>query len=85
MDTILGRPALGSARGLARRSAGPGYPAHARGSLSPVGRLLALALTWQERTRQRQALARMDDRMLKDIGLSRADVFLEARKPFWQA
>ena len=42
-------------------------------------------LTWQERDRQRRALAQLDARMLKDIGLSRAEVDLELRKPFWHA
>ena len=41
-------------------------------------------LEWRERARQRHALARLDDRMLRDIGLSRADVYREYRKPFWR-
>jgi uncharacterized protein YjiS (DUF1127 family) len=41
-------------------------------------------LTWQERARQRRALADLDDRMLDDIGLRRADVAQEAMKPFWR-
>lgn len=39
---------------------------------------------WRERSRTRAQLARLDDRMLKDIGLSRSDAGLEARKPFWR-
>ncbi len=42
-------------------------------------------LTWQERDRQRHALAQLDARMLNDVGLSRAEVALELRKPFWHA
>jgi len=42
-------------------------------------------LIWQERDQQRRALAQLDARMLKDVGLSRAEVGLELRKPFWQA
>lgn len=34
--------------------------------------------------RSRQALARLDDDQLRDIGLSRADVATELRRPFWQ-
>ena len=41
-------------------------------------------LEWRERAQQRHALARLDDRMLRDIGLSRADVYCEYRKPFWR-
>ncbi len=45
----------------------------------------ALLAAWGERLKQRAALAEMDDRMLKDIGLSRADALVEADKPFWTA
>ena len=48
-------------------------------------RLVNLLLDWQDRARQRHALAQMDDRMLADLGLSRADVAGETRKSFWQA
>ena len=41
-------------------------------------------MLWGERRRQRQALAGLDDAMLKDIGLSRADALFEADKPFWR-
>jgi uncharacterized protein YjiS (DUF1127 family) len=41
-------------------------------------------LAWQERLRQRRHLSGLDDRLLKDIGLSRADVQREVEKPFWQ-
>lgn len=46
---------------------------------------LAALLSWQERARQRRSLEALDDRLLKDIGLSRADVFGEATKRFWQS
>jgi uncharacterized protein YjiS (DUF1127 family) len=36
------------------------------------------------RSRQRRVLARLDDRMLNDIGYSRADALSEAAKPFWR-
>ncbi len=42
-------------------------------------------LLWQDRARQRAHLASLDHRMLRDIGLSRADVAGEASKPFWRA
>ena len=38
---------------------------------------------WQELAVQRYTLLELDDRMLKDIGLSRADAWREARRPFW--
>lgn len=56
-----------------------------------LGTLLALPLFalqlivfWLDLARQRRALARLDDRLLKDIGVSRADVEQEVAKPFWR-
>jgi uncharacterized protein YjiS (DUF1127 family) len=37
-----------------------------------------------ERGRQRRALVRLDDRLLRDIGLTRLDVLQETAKPFWR-
>ena len=37
-----------------------------------------------ERHRQRRALARLDARMLKDIGLTGPEVRAELDKPFWR-
>lgn len=34
---------------------------------------------------QRQALRRLDDRALADIGVSRAEALAEARRPAWDA
>jgi len=47
--------------------------------------LFDLLLTWQARAEQRHTLASFDARMLKDIGLTQADVRQEIRKPFWLA
>lgn len=41
-------------------------------------------LAWQDRIRDRNRLASMDERLLSDIGLSRADIDREISKPFWQ-
>ena len=48
------------------------------------GRLLETLTWWYQRHRQRTALADLDDRLLNDIGLTRADVAREVRKSFWQ-
>ena len=53
------------------------------------GRRLAMGLlvalqSATERARQRQVLAALDDRVLRDIGLSRAAAEREAGKPFWR-
>jgi uncharacterized protein YjiS (DUF1127 family) len=47
------------------------------------------ALAWLRRGyavhRQRRELLALDERMLKDIGISRADALQEGRKPFWRS
>ncbi len=45
----------------------------------------AALLAWQARVSERAHLRALDDRLLKDMGLSRADVAREAAKPFWRA
>jgi uncharacterized protein YjiS (DUF1127 family) len=51
---------------------------------SGVQCLVTLLLTWQQRARDRRQLQSLSDHMLRDIGLSRADVWFEASKPFWR-
>lgn len=41
-------------------------------------------LLWQQRASERTHLRTLDDRVLRDIGLSRADVEREASIPFWR-
>ena len=47
--------------------------------------LFDLFTTWQERAAMRHHLRTLDDRILRDIGLSRADMEREAAKHFWRA
>jgi uncharacterized protein YjiS (DUF1127 family) len=55
-----------------------------RASAGPiVASLVDLLSTWFDRVRERRQLHGLDDRMLKDIGLTRADVEYEVRKRFW--
>ena len=37
-----------------------------------------------DRQRQRKALLELDDRLLDDVGLSKAHALEEGRKPFWR-
>ena len=52
-----------------------------------LSRLLILAWRWAgtcaQRRRQRLALAELDDRLLGDVGLTRADVARETEKRPW--
>jgi uncharacterized protein YjiS (DUF1127 family) len=49
-----------------------------------VSRAVETVLSWLARVREREELAALDDRMLHDIGLTRADVYGEYRKLFWR-
>ncbi len=50
----------------------------------PLTRLFDLLATWQRRAGERRHLMRLDNRLLADMGLSRADVEREYRTPFWR-
>ena len=39
---------------------------------------------WRRRIRARHEIAGLGDRMLKDIGITRADALFLASKPFWK-
>ncbi|MDE3736517.1 DUF1127 domain-containing protein [Metapseudomonas resinovorans] len=39
---------------------------------------------WEQLAYEREQLSRMSDDMLKDIGLSRADVMEESERHFWE-
>jgi uncharacterized protein YjiS (DUF1127 family) len=47
--------------------------------------LVLALLRWQELAQQRRRLLALDDRMLKDIGITRADASREGARPFWDA
>jgi uncharacterized protein YjiS (DUF1127 family) len=49
-----------------------------------LARGLDVLCTWQHRHRGRRALRQLDEWLLKDIGVSRAEAEREARKPFWR-
>lgn len=56
--------------------------ATAPGLLARLGKVALLAAA---RRRDRRALARLDQHLLRDIGLSRDEARSEVAKPFWQA
>jgi uncharacterized protein YjiS (DUF1127 family) len=47
-------------------------------------RILAVLHQWRRISRDRAELANLDDRMLRDIGVTRVDVWREINKPFWR-
>jgi uncharacterized protein YjiS (DUF1127 family) len=46
------------------------------------GKVVETVLAWRARARERAELVALDDRMLKDIGLTRSDVYREYHKAF---
>jgi len=46
--------------------------------------LIAIFTKWIERSKQRKALGRLNERMLADIALTPAQVAHEISKPFWK-
>jgi uncharacterized protein YjiS (DUF1127 family) len=52
--------------------------------LALLGLARNVVTLWQSRSRQRHALAQMDGRLLRDIGLTPDDAQRESQKPFWQ-
>lgn len=51
----------------------------------PLRAVLAVLHVWMKRSRQRRALADLEDHHLKDIGKTHEQALAEARKPFWRA
>ena len=49
-----------------------------------AGRMATTLREWRQRIRDRARLAELDERMLKDIGLTRADAEFLINKPFWR-
>ena len=68
------------------------YPAdtrrHALDAMRGIAqRLLAILRLWRRRRRDRRELAKfaqLDDRLLRDIGLTRGSVEFLINKPFWR-
>ena len=46
-------------------------------------RLKSHVSRWMELHRQRRLLAQLSDEALHDLGLTRADVYSETERPFW--
>lgn len=47
-------------------------------------RVLGTLLLWQRRISSRRQLARLDERLLADAGISTYDRDIEISKPFWR-
>ncbi|MEJ0067630.1 MAG: DUF1127 domain-containing protein [Pseudomonadota bacterium] len=50
----------------------------------PILKAFARLIVGLRRRRQRYDLAQLDDRMLRDMGISRVEAERESHKPFWR-
>ena len=53
-----------------------------RPAFDPISIVRLMGL-WRQRARERRQLAQLDDRQLRDIGVSPIDIEREIIKPFW--
>ena len=51
------------------------------GTFTALGQIFA---TWRQRHHDRNELAKLDSRSLRDLDLSPGEVLFEANKPFWR-
>jgi uncharacterized protein YjiS (DUF1127 family) len=59
------------------------HPEKRRAQIPLFAGVMLIAL-WIGRARQRQALAKLDDHQLRDLGITRLDAARECEKPFWR-
>lgn len=71
-----------SASSLHRTSSAvlPGF----HGTVAHLTRAADTLLGWLQRDRDRRILQALDERLLRDIGVSRGEVEAEVAKPFWR-
>jgi uncharacterized protein YjiS (DUF1127 family) len=73
---MISTPAPGNAAETLRRP-----PASTHSAVAFARAALAAVLSSADRRRQRHALAELEDRLLRDIGLTRHQVRMEVQKP----
>ena len=59
------------------------YSSHAplAGTIATLRQIVG---TWSQRARERNDLARLDERSLRDLGLDPGNIDFEINKPFWR-
>jgi uncharacterized protein YjiS (DUF1127 family) len=76
-EMATGRVARVMPQPIRRRNAG-------RSLRQALNLAAATVRQWARRRRERAELARLDDRMLRDIGVTPGDAWREINKPFWR-
>ena len=57
----------------------------ATSSVELLSRTFRAIGTWRQRKLYRASLRRLDSNILRDVGISEAERFIEVNKPFWEA
>jgi uncharacterized protein YjiS (DUF1127 family) len=70
--------------GHGAQRATPTAPSAAATLLSAIRRMPHMVWVWIMRIESRRTMSMLSDHMLRDIGLTRADVERELLKPFWR-
>ena len=60
------------------------WPVSGAGIWSKLKSMTDVIAIWRRRARDRDALHRLNDHYLQDIGLTRQEVMMEFSKPFWR-
>ena len=68
----------------ARRRFSPVPQSRGGTGIAIAGRVLATLREWRRRAHDRAELAKLDRRMLREIGLTQADAEFLSSKPFWR-
>ncbi len=76
---------MGHAQSVCRAPPMPRESSHQLVGKVLVAKVLAAFKEWRRRAHGRRELAALNDRCLRDIGLTRYDANREVRKPFWRA
>jgi len=76
---------MSNLRPLEHEDAAVSFDEAGGGAIALVATAMATLRAWRERSRQRRHLRNLDERLLRDIGLSHDDVRREAAKPGWRS
>ena len=70
---------------ITRPAASPEVSLESLGLKARWKRIVDTVDTWNRRHRTRRQFADVEYRILRDVGVSEADRFIEVNKPFWEA